>query len=230
MKYSLVLLSAGKGTRFGKETPKQYLLLAGKPMIVHTLERVDQIEDIEEVVVVCGEEYVEKIQTYLKDYRIQKKIVFVEGGDTRQKSVFAGIQAASCEHILLHEAARPMVTKGEFIKLIQCPSENVTYTYGIPYTVLKKDENDQISGVLDRKELVNIQLPQKFNKADLLQSHLLAIEKGEQFTEDASMVYHYTKKPVYCLQGTPYNVKMTEYIDLLYGEMLIREAFVKEEM
>ena len=96
MKYSLVLLSAGKGTRFGKETPKQYLLLAGKPMIVHTLERVDQIEDIAEVVVVCGEEYVEKIQTYLKDYRIQKKIVFVEGGDTRQKSVFAGIQAASC--------------------------------------------------------------------------------------------------------------------------------------
>lgn len=230
MNYSLVLLSAGKGTRFGKEMPKQYLLLAGKPMIVHTLERVDKIADIKEVVIVCGSEYVEKIKTYIRDYRIHKHIVFVQGGDTRQQSVLEGVKVASYNNVILHEAARPLVTISDFMRLIDCSSENVTYTYGIPYTVLKKDEKDNISGVLNRKELVNIQLPQKFNKRDLLESHLLALKNNEQFTEDASIVYHYMKKPVFCLQGKSYNIKMTEYIDLLYGEMLIKEEFVKEEM
>jgi 2-C-methyl-D-erythritol 4-phosphate cytidylyltransferase len=105
----------------------------------------------------------------------------------------------------------------------------VSYTYQIPYTVLKKGEDDNISGVLNRSELVNIQLPQKFTKADLLKAHELAKEEGKVFTEDASMVYYYCDTKIFCLQGNPYNIKMTEYVDLLYGEMLLKEEFIKEK-
>ena len=226
--YSFILLSAGKGLRFGKDIPKQYLLLAGKPMLVHTLERVDKIDRIKEVVVVCEQEYVSLIKSYISDYRICKKVIFVEGGKTRQESVYNALQAVSCDKTIIQEAARPLVTISDFEKLIECPHPNVTYTYQIPYTVLKKDENNNISGVLDRKELVNIQLPQKFSKADLMHAHDQAIKEGRLFTEDASMVCCYCDTPVFCLQGTPYNVKMTEYVDLLYGEMLLKEEFVKE--
>ena len=86
-KYSFILLSAGSGSRVGKIIPKQYLTLAGKPMIVHTLERVDQIIDIDEIIVVCNENYISKVKDYLIQYNIRKKIIFSKGGKTRQESV-----------------------------------------------------------------------------------------------------------------------------------------------
>lgn len=227
MQYSFILLSAGKGTRFGKNIPKQYLPFAGKPMVVHTLERVEKIPEIKEIILVCNKEYIERIEGYLLSYRITKKVVFVQGGATRQESVYNGLLKCSYDNIVIHEAARPLVTERDYRNLIQCEKENVSYTYAIPYTVLKKDFNDNISGILKREELVNIQLPQKFNKKDLLVAHERAIQEGISFTEDASAVY-YIGKSVYCLQGKSYNIKMTEYIDLLYGEMLISEGIFKE--
>lgn len=227
--YSLILLSAGRGTRFGKATPKQYLSLAGKPMIVHTLERVNTLQKIGEIIIVCEREYHEKLRSYINDYRITKKVVFAQGGKTRQESVYEGLKQASYDNVIIHEAARPLVTKKEFIELINCEGANVSYVYQIPYTVLKKDENACISGILERKELVNIQLPQKFDKKTLMDAHQLALKEGKTFTEDASMVY-YAGEKVFCLQGTPYNVKMTEYVDLLYGEILIKEELIKEEV
>ena len=229
MAYSFILLSAGKGTRFGKETPKQYLLFAGKPMIVHTLERIEKIDEVEEIIIVCGAEYVERIKTYASNYKLSKKIVFVEGGATRQQSVYNGLRAAACANVILHEAARPLVSTKDFLALIASTSENVSYTYGIPYTVLKKDQENRISGILERTKLVNIQLPQKFNKKDIMCAHEKAVQEGKSFTEDASMVYYYTDKPVACMNGKSYNVKMTEYADLLYGEMLLKEGLFKEE-
>lgn len=227
--YTLILLSAGKGLRFGKDIPKQYLTIAGKPMIVHTLERINKINEINEIVIVCEKEFINKIQTYLNDYFITKKVIFAQGGKTRQESMYNGLLVASNDKIIVHEAARPLVSKKDFLDLINCAEENVTYTYGIPFTVLKKDLNQNLSGILNRKELVNIQLPQKFNKIDLLNAHNLALNNNLTFTEDASMVY-YSGKNVFCLEGKSYNVKITEYTDLLYGEMLIKEDYLKEEV
>ncbi len=226
--YSFILLSAGKGLRFGKSIPKQYLLLAGKPMIVHSLERADRIEDIKEIIIVCENDYISLINQYIKDYRICKKVVFVKGGKNRQESVYNALSVVSYNNIIIHEAARPLVTVSDFNKLIQCPYENVSYTYQIPYTVLKKNKDNNISGVLNRSELVNIQLPQKFTKDKLLKAHELAIKEEKIFTEDASMMYYYFNTSIFCLQGNPYNVKMTEYVDLLYGEMLLKEEIIKE--
>ena len=228
MKYSFILLSAGKGVRFGKNIPKQYLSFAGKPMLVHTLERVDRIASIAEIVIVCNEEYISTIQTYLSDYRIAKTVNFVQGGATRQESVYNALKACIYDNVVIHEAARPLVSEKDFRDLIDCPFESVSYTYPIPYTVLKKDEKENISGILKRNELVNIQLPQKFKKQDLLFAHEQAKKEGKTFTEDASMIYHYTQTSVHCLTGKSYNVKMTEYLDVLYGEMLIREEIFKE--
>lgn len=228
MKYSLILLSAGKGVRFGKNTPKQYLLLAGKPMIIHTLERIEKIPSISEIVIVCENTYVNTIKQFLINYGITKKVVFVEGGSTRQQSVYNGLKLCNEENVIIHEAARPLVTINDFNKLINCLNENVSFTYDIPYTVLKK-EDEYISDILNRQELVNIQLPQKFNKKDLIFSHEKATLEDKKFTEDASLLYYYTQKPIYCLQGKSYNIKITEYVDLLYGEMLIKEDLIAEE-
>lgn len=225
--YSVILLAAGKGIRTGSSIPKQYLPLAGKPMIVHSLERFDMLDDISEVVVVCESEYIDKIQEYLRQYSIRKEVMFVEGGSTRQESVMNGLRTAKNEWVILHEAARPFVTKNEFQALMDCESENVTYTYSIPYTVLKKNACDEISGILNRDELVNIQLPQKFNRELLLDCHIKAAEERVQFTEDASLMYHYSEKKVACLKGSPYNIKITEHLDLLLGEVVYTEEILR---
>ena len=228
MKYSLILLSAGKGVRFGKDIPKQYLPFAGKPMIVHTLERVDKIEAIEEVIVVCNEEYIETINDYVNKYKLTKKIQVCVGGASRQESVYNGLRIASNDMVILHEAARPLVSKKDFINLIECEYENVTYSYSIPYTVLKKNEQGFVSDILERKELINVQLPQKFVKEMLMTCHEKAIVDGKAFTEDAGMLYYYLDEKVYCLQGSANNLKITEYVDLLYGETLYQDGFFKE--
>ena len=230
MKYSFVLLSAGKGLRFGKATPKQYLSLAGKPMIVHILENIDRLDAIDETIIVCHPDYETTIKNYLSEYRITKKTIIVCGGETRQDSVYNGLKAASCENIILHEAARPLVSAEDFQALIDCPHDNVSYTYSIPYTVLKKSEDDHISDILNRNELVNIQLPQKFVKADLAFAHEQAKKDGVVFTEDAGLLFKYSGKQIYCLNGKNYNIKITEYSDMLFAETLYKEEILKESL
>lgn len=226
MKYSLILLSAGKGIRFGKSTPKQYLMFSGKPMIVHSMENIDDIKEIEEVVVVCSPESVDLIKGYISSYHLTKKYIFVNGGETRQESVYNGLKQASCSNVVIHEAARPLVTKRDFETLINSKEQNVSYTYTIPYTVLKKNEENCISDILNRKELVNIQLPQKFEKTKLLKAHEFARSESKIFTEDASLFYYYLKERVYCLNGKVYNIKMTEFVDLFYGEALLKDGII----
>ncbi len=230
MEYTMILLSAGRGVRFGKEVPKQYLAIAGKPMVVHTLENADKIQEIKEIIVVCNEEYFDTIKGYITNYNIHKKIKLTEGGATRQESVYKGLLVAEYDSVIIHEAARPFVSVEDYKKLIDCNCENVTYTYPIPYTVLKKNEDGFISDILKRDELVNIQLPQKFVKQDILKCHEKAIEDQQFFTEDAGMIKHYLDKDVYCLKGQAYNIKITEYFDLLFGEALYREIYMKENV
>lgn len=230
MKYSFILLSAGKGMRFGNSVPKQYLTLAGKPMIVHILENIDKIEDVEEVLIVCHPDYEETIKKYVLEYMISKKIIYVYGGETRQESVYNGLLKATYENVILHEAARPLVSVEDFKKIIDCSHENVSYTYSIPYTVLKKSQNSYISDILNRSELVNIQLPQKFAKAELLCAHEHARREGKTFTEDAGLLHQYSQAFIYCLDGKSYNIKITEHSDLLFAETLYKEELLKESL
>ncbi|MBO1913921.1 2-C-methyl-D-erythritol 4-phosphate cytidylyltransferase, partial [Microvirga sp. 3-52] len=88
---SLVLLSSGSGSRMENSVPKQYLSLGGKPIIIHTLERVAQVKEINEVVICCTEEYMEHIAQLIKNHCPQLNYKLVKGGKTRQESTWNGI-------------------------------------------------------------------------------------------------------------------------------------------
>ena len=85
--YTLLFLSGGTGTRMHNAVPKQYMLLAGKPVIMHILERVDQIDRISDVVIVCADEYISSIELMLNQYGVRKPVRFAPAGATRQASV-----------------------------------------------------------------------------------------------------------------------------------------------
>lgn len=223
-KYSFILLSGGNGTRMKQGVPKQYLLLAGKPVIMHTLEKIDQIEQIDEVIIVCTEEYAAPIEKMVQQYAVKKKIVFAQAGATRQESVKSGLMYASNENVIVHEAARPFVTENDFRKLIEEPTVNVIYGTSIPFTVLKGHEF--VEGLLDRSELINIQLPQKFCKKELILAHKKAEMDDLKFTEDAGMVHYYFPEVlIKVLQGMDYDIKLTTPMDMLIGEIIYKEFF-----
>ena len=223
--YSVVILAGGTGSRMHQAVPKQFLAVAGKPMILHTLERLERIEEVGEVIVSCHPSYKELLQMHIAAYMLKKPYTIVDGGETRQQSAYLGVSAAKYEDIIIHEAARPFVTTGEFKELMACEAESATYGLDIPFTVsVRKD--GMISGILERDSLVNIQLPQKFKRGPLLAAYEQAEKDGLVFTEDTSLLYHYTNAPIRVLPGTPNNIKVTNSVDLMAGEAIYREYIV----
>ena len=218
--YSILLLSGGKGCRMQDSTPKQYLLLAGKPMIMHSIERFDRINEISEIVIVCESSYRDVISQMAREYNITKKIVFADAGESRQGSVFNGLRMVRSEFVIIHEAARPFVRTDEFLRLINEKEQNVTYGYDIPFTVLKG--KSYVNGILNRAELINVQLPQKFHVKTLLDAHKKAMEAGDVYTEDASLLFNIEKSDIKVMRGTSYNIKITDPIDLLLGEIIYK--------
>lgn len=219
--FSAIILSGGKGKRMERKQPKQYLLLAGKPIIMHSLERIDGIDEINEIIIVCEEEYILSVKLMLEQYNIGTPVKFALAGCTRQESVYSGLKEVSNEQVILHEAARPFVKREDFMQLISESARNVSFGYPIPFTVLEGD--DYVSGVLKRDSLINVQLPQKFETKLLKTVHETAKKNRREFTEDAGMVFEYTKEKIKIIRGSSENIKITEPIDLIVGEIIYNE-------
>lgn len=223
MKTGMIILAGGVGKRMNKPIPKQFLILAGKPIIVHVLEKVEQLADVERVVITCPAEYVAETQKLLEHRNLSSRFCCIEGGETRQQSVFAGMQElGECDTVVIHEAVRPFVSVDEFRTLIDSEYPNVIYGTRIPFTVLAG--HDYVEDTLERSRLVNVQLPQKFDGAALKAAHEAARMEGRSdFTEDASMLYHYQQAQIRILEGSERNIKITEPTDLIIGEAIYNE-------
>jgi len=226
--YTLLFLSGGTGSRMHNAVPKQYMLLAGKPVIMHILERVDQIKDVDEVVVVCAKEYEASISLMVNQYGIKKRIRYAPAGATRQESVRNGLALVETEDVLVHEAARPFVKTEDFERLISVPERNATFGLSIPFSVLKG--HDHVEGLLERSELFNVQLPQKFETRLLKEAHERAAAEGREFTEDAGMIYLYHPEvPIKVCEGMDYDIKLTTRIDMLAGEQIYEDVFSRRK-
>jgi len=223
----MILLSGGIGQRMKMNIPKQFLHIAGKPMIVHVLERVDKISEIGEIIIPTLEKFIDMTWEIVRTHRLSKPIQVVVGGKTRQESTFIGLKHCRYDRVLIHEAVRPFVKQEEFLALIHNGHRNAIYGLDIPFTVLQGDEF--ITGILQRDQLINIQLPQIFDKQLLLEAHQQAAEENTHFTEDASLLFYYKKVPIKVLKGTEYNIKITKPIDRKLAEIIYKEYILGEE-
>jgi len=195
MSFGMVVLAGGIGRRIGRPFPKQFLLLGGKPLIVHVLEKARAIPELERIVITCPEAHLDETRQLLANHAFDDRFSCIVGGATRQESVYNGLLALDgIESVVIHEAVRPLVTADEFRGLVASPDPNVMYGIPISFTVLRG--HDYVEGLLDRDELVNVQLPQKFDRAALLTAHEAARAAGTTFTEDASLFVHHTGEPV----------------------------------
>lgn len=220
MTIGMIVLAGGIGKRIGRPVPKQFLLLGGKPLLAHVLEKVLPIDEIANVVITCPANHIDDTRELLENHGFDDaRFRCVEGGVTRQASVLRGLEALDAvESVVIHEAVRPLVTTDEFRALIDASDPNAMFGIPIPFTVLKGGE--YVDELLERSELVNVQLPQKFDAAALREAHEAARRDGATFTEDASLFTRYAGARVRILAGSERNLKITVPTDLLIAEAI----------
>lgn len=213
-----ILLAAGRGVRMRSDKPKQLLRLAGKPIVVHSLEVLESVRSIDRVFVTYAPGFGEEISDALRDYQLTKPVL-VEGGATRQLSVANALERVTSPRVLVHEAARPFINE-EFVQsLLDVQADAVVPTVPISFTVAEGDR--LMTRVLKREELHNVQLPQVFDTAKLREAHSTFHEPADA-SEDSQMVFR-LGYAVRFVEGMEHNIKITTPLDLHLAEVIYSE-------
>jgi 2-C-methyl-D-erythritol 4-phosphate cytidylyltransferase len=221
-KISFLLLSGGIGTRSKHSEPKQFFVLAGHPMIAYSLMAAAAIREIDEILINSPSGYEDLTLKVAEQYCADKVVKVTTGGRTRQHSSWKLAQAASHDTLILHEAARPFVDVVMLRSLIECAADNVSYCQPIPFSMCRIDPvTGHLVENVPRETTLNIQLPQKFARKDLLAAHQQASARGKEYTEDAMMVVDSRGQSVVSLPGSSRNLKVTTPEDFMIAENLI---------
>ncbi|WP_138756308.1 2-C-methyl-D-erythritol 4-phosphate cytidylyltransferase [Paenibacillus sinopodophylli] len=220
--WGVIIVAAGKGTRMGTKESKQYLQLADKPILVHTLELFQSLAWVKEAVLVVGSHDVERCRNWVSEYGITKVTAVVAGGKERQHSVYCGLQELSTDWVMVHDGVRPLVTEEAVRTCCTQAEESGASVLAVPVKDTIKQVND--AGVIvstpDRRSLWAIQTPQAFRRVLLQEAHERAM--ADQFigTDDA-MVVERLGVSVTVAEGEYTNLKITTPEDLPWAEFLL---------
>jgi 2-C-methyl-D-erythritol 4-phosphate cytidylyltransferase len=220
MKITAVIPAAGSGERFGGK--KQFKIMGGRPLLFHTLKPFIDSELINEIVVVAPKNDVQQLSRELKSMISVKPVMVVAGGNTRQKSVFNGLKAASdsSELICVHDAVRPFVTKELIEKTVNACSEHDGVIVAQPSTdTIKKVMDNQILETLQREIIWRAQTPQVFSKSALQEALKMAEEENIQGTDEASLLERIGYQ-VGFVEGSSLNIKITTEEDWVFAEAI----------
>lgn len=219
-----VVAAAGSGRRLGSETPKQYLLLAGKPLLVHSLAVLDSHPNIDGIVLVVAAGWEQETRRITEKYGIAKLRTVVSGGLQRQESVYKGLLAVpeNADIVLIHDAARPFITADLITCMIAAARRTGAATLAIPVkdTIKIAGSNGLVQQSPKRSSLVAVQTPQSFARKAILQAHRKAIEDGFEGTDDAMLVER-LGLPVELVTGDEQNIKITTRLDFKLAELLL---------
>lgn len=212
-----VIFAGGTGQRMKSKTkPKQFLELHGKPILVYTIEHFQRHKEIDGVVLVILESWIDHCKELIETYRLTKVKAVISGGDTGQESIYKGLSEVEKLYgtenvtVLVHDGVRPLIDEQTITKALDCVKAHgnaITVTPAIE-TVSMTDKNGMIVNVMDRSQCFMARAPQCFKLADLLGSHRRAIQEKMEFIDSASMMRHYGFE-LYTVEGAIENIKIT---------------------
>lgn len=220
-----VIVAAGRGTRMNTEIPKQFMQLAGKPMLYWTIKCFERCSLIDEIVVVVAEEYLIYASTAIVDkYKLKKINKIITGGETRQESVLAGLTAcpASTDKVAIHDAVRPFVRDELIVRLFEktTASQAAIPAIHVKETVKYVGE-DMIAKTLPRENIYLAQTPQVFYYQQIFEIHKRAALEKFEATDDAQLAEQYGLKVV-VVEGHYDNIKITTPEDMILAEEILR--------
>ena len=222
---SMIIPAAGRSRRMGGGENKLLLPLAGKPVLVHTLQAVDAARGVSEIVIAAREEELIEFAGLCKEWGIQKPVKIVAGGETRGESVFR----AACETdpnadlIAVHDAARPLATPELIDSVIEAARIHFAAAPAIP---VKDTVKFAVDGVVrntpDRPLLFAVQTPQAFDAQIFRAALKAAKDAGFVMTDDCSAVERLGKE-VCLTDGSEENIKITTPLDMVIAQSIFEK-------
>ena len=191
-----VVLAAGKGSRFTGETPKQFALLSNKPVLAYSVDAMQACDAVNAILLVVPADRIETVQSWVQAYRWNKVTAVISGGEQRfdsTRAALAACDAAAFDNILLHDAARPLLSQEVLRNVITALETEPAVTAAVPVTdtVVRADADAFVAETPDRATLWAVQTPQGFH-LDTLQEAYRRIDPADlpKFTDDTAVVRH----------------------------------------
>ena len=227
MKNLAIILAGGSGSRLKNELPKQFLKLAGKCIIEHTIEKFENHFGIDSIYIITNPLYYDKTMELIKKNSYKKIKKILKGGKTRQESSYIGISAVSddFENILIHDAVRPFISSDIIDNIIEKLNKYDAIDVAVPSpdTIIRIDENSIIKDIPERKYLRRGQTPQAFKLKLIKKAHELALKEGfSSATDDCSLILKYKLSDIYVVNGSDFNIKITYPIDIHMADKIFQ--------
>ena len=221
-----IVVAGGQGTRFGGDRPKQFLELNGSPVIIHTLRRFEQAQQIQQIIVVLPAPEVAGFQTLLDKCALPKVSAVVAGGSTRARSVRNGLAAVqTADVVAVHDAVRPLVSADEIDRVVTvAAATGAAILVTAVGDTIKEVANDRILKTLSRSQLRRALTPQAFHFHILKRAYdeLEQIEAAGIDVTDDSFLVENLGVAVSFVEGSARNIKITNPEDLAVAEALLR--------
>jgi 2-C-methyl-D-erythritol 4-phosphate cytidylyltransferase len=222
-----IIAAAGAGTRLASDRPKQFLLLAGTPVIFHTLKPFELCDSIHEVIVVLPAEESAGFLSLAGKFGVRKVARVVPGGATRAESVKRGLMAirsATADIVAVHDGVRPFVTVAEISNTVAAAQSDGAAILVAPVTdTIKQVKDHAVAGTLDRGSLRRALTPQCFQYELLRRAYQRADVNDPSLTDESALVERLGKR-VSVVEGSARNVKITTAEDLLIAEAFLKQS------
>jgi 2-C-methyl-D-erythritol 4-phosphate cytidylyltransferase len=217
----VILAAAGEGRRLGSRLPKALVPLAGKPLFLHSLRTFAALPFVREIAVVLPAEWVERIRRRLgRRLAALKVTALVPGGARRQDSVRLGLEALTTPIVLVHDAARPLVTREAVTALAQAAARRGAAVLAHPAvdTIKIADARGRVVSTPDRARVWHAQTPQGFRRSVLLNAY--KVNGRANATDDVQLVER-AGGVIWIVRGDATNFKVTTPEDLERAEKLL---------
>ncbi|MBW4527382.1 MAG: 2-C-methyl-D-erythritol 4-phosphate cytidylyltransferase [Phormidium tanganyikae FI6-MK23] len=224
----LLIPAAGSGRRMGSDRNKLLLDLLGKPLIAWTLLAAEASHTIQWVGIIGQPIDWEDFKAIVHSLNLTKPVQFIQGGATRQESVYNGLQALPIEadHVLIHDGARCLATPELFDRCSAALQSCDGFIAAVPVkdTIKVVKTTGVIESTPDRSQLWAAQTPQGFSVPRLKKCHQEGRQNGWEVTDDAAL-FEQCGLPVQIVEGEETNLKVTTPVDLAIAEFILRQRF-----
>lgn len=224
------IFAGGIGSRMGSNTPKQFLDIYGKPIIIHTLEKFQYNDNIDYIYIGCKEEYISLLKGLVKKYNLNKVKIdkIVSGGMTGLETIYKILKTIKNDYedavVLIHDGVRPNITNEVIDKNIECVlkfGNAITCVSAVETVVISNDGYD-IHSCLDRNKAYFAKAPQSFKLNDIIECYQKVLEQNGSFEVqgliDSCSIAMSCGMKLKMIEGNRDNIKVTtpnDYIDIL---------------
>lgn len=220
-KIMAIFLAGGVGERFGADIPKQFVNLNGKPIIAYGLETFMKHPDISGIIVATQEKYSQLVKNLCPE------AILVQGGNTRQESSLNALKACpeDTDYVLIHDAVRPFIDFkiiNRCIKALDDGHVAVDTKIKAADTIIQVDSDNYLKDMPDRRFLYRGQTPQAFSFKKILEAYMNPVESDIPPTDDIRYLFN-KGIPCYCVDGSEFNIKITNTADLYLGERIAQK-------